>query len=114
MSGARIGRSPWYGTLAVPAVLPGSIALREFSNAIAAGTAPASGIRAAMASAQSADEIAHLRLCRNHVLLVSRVMRRIPANREIDDPDVMAFVVTLREQISDYLADGDHHAGLSS
>lgn len=37
-------------------------------------------------------------------------MRRILADREIDDRDIMIFVVSIREELADGLTDHGHHA----
>lgn len=37
-------------------------------------------------------------------------MRRILADREIDDRDIMIFVVTIREELADDLTYRGHHA----
>jgi len=96
----------------IPPVPPGSTALREFCHAVArALTIPDPALRPGMSSVQPADELACLRLCRDRARLVLSAMRRILADREIDDCDVMAFVASLREQLSDYPADGYPHAG---
>jgi hypothetical protein len=67
-----------------------------------------------MSSVQPADEVACLRLLRDRTRPVLSAMRRILADREIDDRDVMAFVASLRAQIADYPAVGYPHAGLPS
>jgi hypothetical protein len=99
----------------VPAVPPGSTALREFCHAVVAAlTIPAAAIPPGMSSVRPADELACLRVSSDRSRLVLQTMRRILADREIDDHDLMVFVVSLREQSSDYPADGYHHAGLPS
>jgi hypothetical protein len=67
-----------------------------------------------MSSIEPADELAYLRTSSSRAGLVLRAMRRILADHEIDDHDVMVFVCSLREQVADYPAEGYHHASPSS
>jgi hypothetical protein len=96
-------------------VPPGSTALREFCHIVVrALTMPVPAIRPGMSSVQSADEVAYLRLCQSRAQLVLVAMRRILADREVDDHDVMVFVTSIREQIADYSVNGYYHAGQPS
>jgi hypothetical protein len=95
----------------IPPVPPGSTALREFCHAVARTlTIPDPALRPGLSSVQLSDEIACLRLYRDRARLVVSGMRRILADFEIDDRDIMTFVVSLREEVS-YRADRDHNAG---
>jgi hypothetical protein len=90
-------------------VPPGSTALREFCHAVArALTVPDPAIRSGTRSDLPADEAALLRLRSDRVQLVLQTMRRVLADREIDDRDVMNLVVSLREQTAGH-PDGDIH-----
>lgn len=98
----------------IPAVPPGSTALREFCHVVATAlTLSDSAMRSGVTWA-GPDELAHLRSCRDRARLVVRTMRRMLADREIDDHDIMMFVVSLREQLSDHPAEIGNHAGGSS
>lgn len=98
----------------IPRVPPGSTALREFCHMVAAAlTISDSAMRSGITSV-GPDEITHLHLCRDRARLVVRTMRRMLADREIDDHDIMMFVVSLREQLSDHPAEIGNHAGGSS
>jgi hypothetical protein len=62
-------------------------------------------------SAEPAHELTQLRLYRDRAPLVVQTMRRILADREIDDRDIMIFVVSLREEPSGESTDCGPHAG---
>jgi hypothetical protein len=56
-------------------------------------------------------ELTQLRLYRDRARLVVQTMRRILADREIGDRDIMIVVVSLREELANEPADRGHHAG---
>ena len=75
----------------VPPVPPNSTALREFVHAIErALTLPN--------PATERDEVTYLRIMRDRSRLVRITCRRILADREADDRDVMAAVASLRDE----------------
>lgn len=100
----------------VPVVPAGSTALRELCHAVVAAlTIPDPAVRPGLSSVQSADEAAWLQLLAERAALVLWATRRILADRETDDRDVMVFVASMRGRLTDYPPDGyHHHAGLSS
>ena len=55
-----------------------------------------------------------MRLCQSRAQLVLVAMRRILADHEVDDHDVMVFVTSLREQMADCPENGYYHAGQPS
>lgn len=70
---------------------PNSTTLRELAHAIAdALTLPA--------TATKRDELTYLRISRDRNRLVLYAMRRILADRETGDQEIMAAVTNLREQ----------------
>jgi hypothetical protein len=90
---------------AIPPVPPGSTPLRELAHAVAnALTLPN--------PATTRDELTYLRITRDRARLVAFAMRRIIADREIeDDPgDVMAAVTTLSDQAAELRDDTYDHA----
>lgn len=98
-----------------PPVPPGSTALREFCHAvITALTIPDASGRPGLRLADNPDDVAALRLYRDRTRLVLTTMRRILADREIDDHDVMTFVVSLREQVTVQATESGDHTELSS
>jgi hypothetical protein len=96
---------------AVPPVLPGSTALREFCYAVVRALTLPDPAHWPGTPAGPAHELAQLRLYRDRARLVVQTMRRILADREIDDGDIMIFAVSLREELADEPADCGHHAG---
>jgi hypothetical protein len=77
--------------LPAPVVPPNSSALRQLAHAVAAAlTLPG--------PATSRDELTYLRIHRDRARLVLFAMRRVLADREADDRDVMAVVTALRDQ----------------
>jgi hypothetical protein len=96
----------------VPVVPPGSTALRELCHAVAAAlTIPDPAVRPGLPSVQSADEAAWLQLLAERAALVLWAVRRLLADRETGDRDVMIFAASLRAQLTDYPPDGYHHVG---
>jgi hypothetical protein len=76
----------------VRAIPPGSSALRELLHAIVlALTLPS--------SATSKDELTYLRLHRDRARLVLFACRRLVADHEADDTDVMIVVGSLGDQV---------------
>ena len=90
---------------AIPPVPPGSTPLRELAHAVANSLA-------LPGPATTRDELTYLRISRDRARLVVFAMRRILADREIEDNpgDVMAAVTTLREQVAELRDDGYDHA----
>ena len=66
---------------------------------------PDPALRPGISSVQPTDELACLRLSRDRARVVLSTMRRVLADREIDDRDVMSFVASLREQLADHLSE---------
>jgi hypothetical protein len=86
-------------------VPPGSTPLRELAHAVAnALTLPK--------NATTRDELTYLRIGRDRARLVVFAMRRILADREIENEpgDVMAAVTTLRDQVAELGDDACDHA----
>ena len=84
-------------------VPPNSSALRELAHAIDDALALPN-------PATTRDELTYLRITRDRARLVRQAMRRILADREADDRDVMAAVTTLRDQAAQLPDDAyDHH-----
>jgi hypothetical protein len=76
--------------LPIRQVPPGSTPLRELAHAVdQALTLPR--------PATTRDEITYLRIMRDRARLVRQAMRRLIADREADDRDVMAAVTALRD-----------------
>jgi hypothetical protein len=99
----------------VPPVPPGSTALREFCHAvISALTIPDATEQPGLRLADNTEDVAVLRLYRDRTRLVLTTMRRILADREIDDHDVMIFVASLREQITVQATESGDHTDPSS
>lgn len=87
----------------LPPVPPNSTSLRELAHAVAdALTLPR--------PATTRDELTYLRVSRDRARLVRQAMRRILADREIDDGDVMVMVASLRDEIAQLPDDGYDHA----
>jgi len=76
-----------------PDVPPGSTPLRELVHAVAnALTLPT--------PATTRDELTYLRIARDRARLVVFAMRRILADHEADPGDVMAVVMSLRDEVA--------------
>jgi hypothetical protein len=88
-------------------VPPNSSALRELAYAI-------NDALALPKSATTRDELTYLRITRDRARLVRAAMRRILADREIDDSDVMAMVASLRDQAGQLPDDAYDHNPLLS
>ena len=83
---------------AVPMIPPNSSALREFCRAIGdALTLPT--------PATEKDELTYLRISRDRARLVMFACKRILADREADDRDIMAAVSSIREESRQLPAD---------
>jgi hypothetical protein len=91
----------------IPPVPPGSTALREFCHAVISALTIPDAARPGLRQADHPEDVAVLRLYRDRTRLVLTTMRRILADREIDDRDVMTFVVSLREQVTVQVENGD-------
>jgi hypothetical protein len=88
-------------------VPPGSTPLRELLTAInQALTLPS--------PATTRDELTYLRISRDRARLVMLMTRRVLADREADDVDLMIAVGQLRDQLADYPDSGYDHNPLSS
>jgi len=75
----------------IPPVPPNSTPLRELAHAIAdALTLPK--------PATTCDELTYLRISRDHARVVRQAMRRLLADREAGDGDIMITVATLRDE----------------
>lgn len=74
----------------VPVVPPGSSALREFCQAIEAALTLA-------APATIKDELTYLRTSRDRARVVLFGCKRVLADHEVDDRDLMAIAVSLRD-----------------
>jgi hypothetical protein len=84
-------------------VPPNSSALRELAHAIDDALALPN-------PATTRDELTYLRITRDRARLVRQAMRRVLADREIEDSDVMAMVASLRDQAAQLPDDAyDHH-----
>jgi hypothetical protein len=78
------------------AVQPGSSALREFCQAIeAALTTPAT----------TKDELTYLRISRDRARIVLFGCKRVLADHELDDRDLMAVAASLRDMTTQLPAD---------
>lgn len=91
----------------IPPVPPNSSALRELAHAVA-------GALTLPAPATVRDELTYLRIIRDRARLVRQVMRRLLADREADDQDIMAAVTTLRDQAAQLPDDAYDHSPLPS
>jgi hypothetical protein len=89
----------------IPPVPPGSTPLRELAHAVA-------NALALPGPATTRDELTYLRITRDRARLVVFAMRRILADREIENEpgDVMAAVTTLRDQVAELRDDAYDHA----
>jgi len=88
---------------AVPPVPPGSTPLRELAHAIHDTlTLPN--------PATTRDEMTYLRIMRDRARLVRAAVRRVLADREADDRDIMAVAVSLRDQAAQLGDDSYDHA----
>jgi hypothetical protein len=81
-----------------PAVPPGSSALREFRQAIEAALTLA-------APATTKDELTYLRISRDRARVVLFGCKRVLADDEIDDRDLMAIAASLRDMTTQFPAD---------
>jgi|SRR5215470_12729808 len=96
----------WISGPCLPAariVPPGSTPLRELLSAVnQALTLPP--------PATARDEVTYLRITRDRSRLVMLTARRLLADREADDTDLMIAVAQLREQVAQLPDDTyDHH-----
>ena len=90
-------------SLPAPVVPPNSSALRELAHAVAAAlTLPG--------PATTRDELTYLRTHRDRARLVLFAMRRVLADREADDRDVMTIVTALRDQAAQMPGDTYDHS----
>jgi hypothetical protein len=87
-------------------VPPNSTALRELLGAIA-------GALTLSAPATQKDEVTYLRISRDRARTVLLMCRRLLADREADDGDVMAAVAGLRDQAAQLRDDAYDHGSLT-
>jgi hypothetical protein len=84
-------------------VPPGSTLRRQLAHAIN-GSLTLSG------PASQKDELTYLRLSRDRVRLVQYACKRLLADREAGDCDIMAIAVALRDEAAQLCDDAyDHH-----
>jgi hypothetical protein len=88
---------------AIPPVPPNSTPLRELAHAVAA-------VLTLPNPATTRDEVTYLRITRDRARLVRQAMRRILADREAEDRDVMVIVTSLRDQVAQLPDDSYDHA----
>jgi hypothetical protein len=81
-----------------PVELPGGRALREFCRAIEAALTLA-------APATTKDELTYLRISRDRARVVLFGCKRVLADHELDDRDLMAIAASLRDMITQLPAD---------
>jgi hypothetical protein len=81
-----------------PLELPGGSALREFCRAIEAALTLAS-------PATTKDELTYLRISRDRARVVLFGCKRVLADHELDDRDLMAIAASLRDMITQLPAD---------
>lgn len=81
-----------------PAVPPGSSALREFCQAIETALTLA-------APATTKDELTYLRISRDRARVVLFGCKRVLADHELDDHDLMAIAASLRDMTAQLPAD---------
>jgi hypothetical protein len=74
-------------------VPPGSTPLRELTHAVASALA-------LPAPATTRDELTYLRISRDRARLVLLTCRRLLADREAGDRDVMLAMTSLRDQVA--------------
>ena len=82
----------------VPVVPPGSSALREFCRAIEAALTLA-------APATTKDELTYLRISRDRARVVLLGCKRVLADDEVDDRDLMTIAASLRDMTTQLPAD---------
>jgi hypothetical protein len=82
----------------MPMIPPGSSALREFCRAIEDALTLA-------APATTKDELTYLRISRDRARVVLYGCKRVLADREIDDRDLMVIVAILRDLTAQLPAD---------
>jgi hypothetical protein len=81
-----------------PVELPGGSALREFCRVIEAALTLAT-------PATMKDELTYLRISRDRARVVLFGCKRVLADHELDDRDLMAIVASLRDMITPLPAD---------
>jgi hypothetical protein len=81
-------------------VPPGSTPVRELAHAVAAALTLPNDVT-------EQAELTYLRAARMRSRVVLFAMRRILADRELDDDDLMTIVATIREQVGDYGGEAD-------
>jgi hypothetical protein len=89
-----------------PLELPGGSALREFCRAIEAALTLAS-------PATTKDELTYLRISRDRARVVLFGCKRVLADHELDDRDLMAIAASLRDMITQLPADQYTHNSLT-
>jgi len=81
-----------------PAVLPGRSALREFCRAIEAALTLAT-------PATTKDELTYLRISRDRARVVLFGCKRVLADHDLDDRDLMVIAASLRDMTTQLPAD---------
>lgn len=81
-------------------VPPGSTPLRELAHAVASALTLPNDVT-------ERGELAYLQAARNRARVVLFAMRRIIADRDLDDEDLMVIVATIRDQLGDYGGEAD-------
>jgi hypothetical protein len=81
-----------------PMELPGGSALREFCRAVEAALTLA-------VPATMKDELTYLRISRDRARVVLFGCKRVLADHELDERDLMAIVASLRDMITQLPAD---------
>jgi hypothetical protein len=82
----------------VPTVPPGSSAVREFCRAIEAALTLS-------APATTKDELTYLRISRDRARVVLFGCKRVLADHELDERDLMVIAASLRDMITHLPAD---------
>ena len=82
----------------IPMISPGSSALREFCHAIEDALTLA-------APATTQDELTYLRISRDRARVVLFGCKRVLADHELDDRDLMVIVASLRDMTTQLPAD---------
>ena len=87
----------------IPPVPPGSTPLRELAHAI-------NGALILSAPATQKDELTYLRLSRDRARLVLYACKRVFADREASDGDIMTIAAALRDEAAQLRDDAYDHS----